>query len=103
MLRAVVVSGESMTPTLRPGDCLLVRTGAPIRAGQIVVARHPHDARLLLVKRAARRSDAGWWLLSDNAEAGLDDSRYFGAVPESRIIGRVMLRYYPWRRRLSCR
>ena len=96
-LRAVVVSGESMTPALQPGDCLLVRVGARVAIGDVVVARHPGVPDLLLVKRIARRNDAGWWLLSDNAAAGLDDSRAFGAVRDEGIIGKVLLRYYPWR------
>lgn len=97
-LRAVVVSGESMTPALQPGDCLLVRIAAArVRVGDVVVARHPAVHDLLLVKRIARCDDAGMWLLSDNAEAGLDDSRTFGAVRGEAIIGKVLLRYYPWR------
>ena len=96
-LRAFVVEGDSMLPSLRPGDCLLVRVGARVRAGDVVVARHP-GSELLLVKRAARRVDDGWWLLSDNADVGLDDSRAFGAVPNSAVVGRVWFRYYPWRR-----
>jgi nickel-type superoxide dismutase maturation protease len=97
-LRAVVVAGESMAPTFRPGDCLLVRVGASVRSGDVVVARHPAIDGMLLVKRAARREPGGWWVLSDNAEAGLDDSRSFGALPDSAIVGRVLVRYYPWRR-----
>lgn len=99
-LRAFVVDGDSMLPSLRPGDCLLVRVGAKVRVGDVVVARHPRHPgpELLLVKRAARRVGDGWWLLSDNAEVGLDDSRAFGAVPAAEVVGRVWFRYYPWRR-----
>jgi nickel-type superoxide dismutase maturation protease len=97
-LRAFVVDGDSMLPSLRPGDCLLVRAGARVRVGDVVVARHP-SSDLLLVKRAARRVEGGWWLLSDNADVGLDDSRAFGAVPDSAVIGKVWFRYYPWTRR----
>jgi len=97
-VRAVVVQGESMTPSLLPGDCLLVRVGSPVRAGDVVVARHPSIDGLLLVKRAVRREAAGWWLASDNADAGLDDSRAFGVLPDAALLGRVWFRYYPWRR-----
>jgi len=96
-LRAVVVAGESMTPGLRPGDCLLVRPGARVGPGDVVLARHPFVPGLLLVKRVAQAVDGGWWLLSDNADAGIDDSRAFGVVPAENIVGRVLLRYYPWR------
>jgi nickel-type superoxide dismutase maturation protease len=100
----VAVAERSMEPALRPGDWLLVRrTMAPrrslrLRAGQVVVARHPGRADLLIVKRAARREGDGWWLASDNPVAGTVDSRAFGAVPASLIEGRVLLRYWPMRR-----
>jgi nickel-type superoxide dismutase maturation protease len=97
-LRAFVVSGDSMLPSLRPADCLLVLLGVKVRVGDVVVARRP-SSDLLVVKRAARRVDGGWWLLSDNANVGLDDSRAFGAVPDAAVLGRVLFRYYPWRRR----
>jgi len=97
-VRAVVVEGDSMAPGLRPGDALLVRVGGRVRAGDVVVARRPASG-LLLVKRAVRRDATGWWLLSDNAAAGLDDSRAFGAVAEADVVGRVLLRYYRPRRR----
>lgn len=99
--RAFVVDGDSMLPSLRPGDCLLVLVGARVRVGDLVVARHPRHPgpQLLVVKRAARRVDDGWWLLSDNADLGLDDSRAFGAVSDAAVLGRVWFRYYPWVRR----
>src|SRR4249920_1003441 len=86
-----------MEPDLRPGDWLLVRRTCRIRPGQVVLARHPERPELLLVKRAARRADGGWWLESDNPEAGAVDSRRFGAVPGPLIVGRVLGRY--WRAR----
>jgi nickel-type superoxide dismutase maturation protease len=95
----VAVAERSMLPALRPGDWLLVlrpvRAGrAPrIRPGQVVIARHPGRPELLLVKRAARREAAGWWLESDNPGAGAVDSRAFGAVPPAQIEGRLLLRY----------
>jgi nickel-type superoxide dismutase maturation protease len=94
----IVVAGDSMLPALRPGDCLLVSRRARVAAGDLVVARRPHVEGLLLVKRAVRREDGGWWLLSDNATAGLDDSRAFGVLPDACVVGKVLLRYYPFRR-----
>ena len=91
------VTERSMEPALRPGDCLLIRRTRRIRPGQVVVARHPDRPEMLLVKRAARRADGGWWLASDNPGAGAVDSRRFGAVPRSLIEGRVLVRY--WRAR----
>ena len=93
----VAVAERSMEPALRPGDWLLIRRTRRIRAGQIVLARHPGRPDMLIVKRAGRQVDGGWWLESDNPDAGAVDSRRFGAVPGALIEGRVLARY--WRRR----
>ena len=92
LFRATVAE-RSMEPALRPGDWLLARRTTRIRAGQLVVARHPGRPGLLLVKRAARAVPGGWWLTSDNPAAGAVDSRRFGPVPAALIEGRVLLRY----------
>jgi nickel-type superoxide dismutase maturation protease len=92
-IRRVKVAERSMEPALRPGDWLLVRRTRRIRPGQIVLARHPGRPDLLIVKRAARREDGGWWLESDNPDAGAVDSRRFGAVPLTLIEGRLLARY----------
>ena len=95
----VAVAERSMEPALRPGDWLVVWRGlrpgrAPrIRPGQLVIARHPVRADLLLVKRATAHRPGGWWLESDNSAAtGVVDSRSFGPVPPGLIYGRVLLR-----------
>jgi nickel-type superoxide dismutase maturation protease len=94
-VQIVEVTGESMQPVLRPGDWLLVRRGARITPGHVVVARHPREARLI-VKRVAWRDRDGWWLESDNQRApGRQDSWDFGAVPDDLILGRVIARYWP--------
>jgi nickel-type superoxide dismutase maturation protease len=87
------VSGASMVPAYYSGDLLLVRYGprtvARLRPGAAVVARDPRQTELIIVKRAARREGAGWWLLADN-EFALGDSRQFGAVAPELILGRVV-------------
>ncbi|WUH97136.1 nickel-type superoxide dismutase maturation protease [Spirillospora sp. NBC_00431] len=95
-LRAVEVTGDSMLPALKPGDWLLVRTGVRPEVGDIVVARHPDQRDLLIVKRADHRAGDGWWLESDNQRArGRRDSWDFGAVPDALILGRAIARYWP--------
>ncbi len=88
------VAGPSMVPTLRDGDLVVVRYGARIRSGAVVVFRHPFQQDLRLVKRADGRRPGGWWLLSDNRPVD-SDSRQFGAVPEELVLGRVLLRVRP--------
>jgi phage repressor protein C with HTH and peptisase S24 domain len=93
----VLVRGPSMVPTLRSGDALLVWRGARVRSGDIVVARFRTRPDLLVVKRAVRPQDGGWWIQGDNTLIE-DDSRRYGVAD---VIGRVLIRYYPKPGRLS--
>ncbi|MEU6575392.1 nickel-type superoxide dismutase maturation protease [Streptomyces sp. NPDC046805] len=88
------VTGPSMVPTLHHGDLLLLRYGAVVRAGDVVVLRHPFQQDLLVVKRAVERCEGGWWVLGDNRYAGGDSTDY-GTVPEELILGRALARYRP--------
>jgi phage repressor protein C with HTH and peptisase S24 domain len=72
----VRVLGNSMTPTLLPGDWLLVRHGAPVRPGAIVLARFRSRPDLAVVKRVLADSEDGWLLASDNPGAGSDSRQY---------------------------
>ncbi|UUS32907.1 MULTISPECIES: nickel-type superoxide dismutase maturation protease [Streptomyces] len=87
------VTGPSMVPTLRHGDRLLVRYGAPPRPGAVAVLRHPFRQDLLIVKRLVERRDGGWWVLGDNTDAEAADSRTFGTVPAGLVLGLVRARY----------
>jgi nickel-type superoxide dismutase maturation protease len=92
-LLRVAVAERSMEPTLRPGDWLLVLRTRRVRPGRLVVARHPERPTLLIVKRAVRRDQGGWWVVSDNPRAGAADSQMFGPVRDELIEGRVLMRY----------
>lgn len=88
-----------MSPTLEPGDHLLVlrlRRGRGLRDGDLVTVRDPRpDAgRRVLVKRLAAL-DSGWVeLVGDHSEASTD-SRTFGRLPLSSVRGKVLYRYAP--------
>jgi hypothetical protein len=91
------VHGDSMRPTLLPGDRLLVRYAAPVRPGRLVLARFADGT--LAVKRAAERRDtrageSGWWLASDDPAAGVD-SRHRGPVPPHDVLAVVVARVWP--------
>ncbi len=81
-----------MAPTLRDGDAVVVRLGARVRPGQVVVGRFDGVAGLV-VKRAVRAVGERWWLESDN-EFVTDDSRRYGPAV---VEGRVLVRYLPLR------
>ena len=84
----VLVRGPSMVPALRDGDCLVVRRGAPVRTGDVVVARYRSRPDLLVVKRAVQPLDGGWLLASDNPFVE-------GPTGVADVEARVLLRYWP--------
>ncbi|MET9700590.1 nickel-type superoxide dismutase maturation protease [Streptomyces sp. NPDC006529] len=91
----VEVYGPSMAPTLASGDRLLVHYGARVRAGDVVVLRHPLQQDLLVVKRAAGRRAGGWWVLGDNGFNEGGDSEDYGAVPDELVLGVARLHLRP--------
>ena len=94
-----------MEPLIRAGDRLLVRYGATVRRGAVVLARFPDGT--LAVKRAAERrttrtGEPAWWLLSDNPAEGVD-SRHRGPVADADVIAVATLRVWPRPQRLLVR
>lgn len=112
-----VVLGDSMEPTLGPGDRVLVdlwtyRQRAPL-PGEIVLLEGPLPGEPVLIKRVATLplkerpairerfwpqggagSTGAVWVRGDNESRSVD-SRAFGPVPLDRIRGRVVFRYWP--------
>ncbi|MEU7693738.1 MULTISPECIES: S26 family signal peptidase [Microbispora] len=118
-LRVVEVHGESMEPSLRSGDRVLVRTlrtGRRVRRGDIVVISRvgPGEGVTLdggtnlVIKRAAAvagdpvppgfealgetRVPPGRLLVLGDDPSRSTDSRQWGLLPESRITGVVIRR-----------
>jgi len=89
----VRVSGPSMVPTLRHGDVVVVRYGAAIRPGDVVIATFRSLPDRTVIKRAERPIDGGWWLRSDNSSA-VGDSEQHGIAD---VSARVVLRLRGWR------
>ena len=84
------VDGDSMTPTLVPGDMVVVDPNGTLYEGDIVVARHPYRRDVVMIKRIGKMEDDGqFFLISDNPE-GSKDSRTFGAVPLNCIKGKAV-------------
>ena len=82
----VRVSGPSMVPTLRDGDAVVVRHGARITPGDVVLATFRSLPGRLVLKRAVRPQDGGWWLASDNAFADGDSESNGVADVHARIV-----------------
>ncbi len=84
------VDGPSMEPTLRPGEQVLVDPAGEPEVGGLVIAVHPDDPAILVIKRvASRRPDGSYVLSSDNPDG--TDSRRWGPVPADGIRGRVTM------------
>jgi phage repressor protein C with HTH and peptisase S24 domain len=75
-----------MVPTLRDGDRVIVRHGACIRTGDVVLATFRSLPDRLVLKRAIEPRDGGWWLASDNPAAGGDSSSNGVADVHARVI-----------------
>ncbi len=90
------VTGDSMLPTLMAGDLVLVdntayRHDRPA-PGDVVVARHPYQKDLIIIKRVTAVTPEGRVTVhSDNPRVG-SDSRQFGTLAPARLIGRVTAR-----------
>ncbi len=98
------VTGDSMAPTLTVGAVVMLdpqayRQQMP-QEHEIVVARHPRQHELQIVKRVAAviesPTESGTprtllILASDNATAG-SDSRTFGPVEQDLVMGKVVSR-----------
>jgi inner membrane protease subunit 1 len=99
VIRRVAVVGNSMRPTLLPTDRLLV-AGRRLRPGHLVALRDPRNPARVIVKRVVSvdRSTGDVEVEGDNPEASTD-SRAFGPVPRSLVVGRVRWRYWPPERR----
>ena len=97
------VVGESMLPTLLPGDRVLVWRGLgpfrpPVRLGDLVALVDPRDPDRVMVKRVAGCAGTQVIVRGDN-ETASTDSRHFGPVDAAAIHGRVIYRYLPEERR----
>jgi nickel-type superoxide dismutase maturation protease len=93
------IEGESMRPSLVPGDWVIADRGASRdyrpRAGDVVLASDPRNRERTLVKRVDHVDLHNQvWLAGDNPPASTD-SRTFGAVPLDAVVGRVRWRYWP--------
>ena len=95
--RRVRVTGPSMRPLLEPGDEVLVdiqayRQGKP-KVGDVVVATHPNDPRVEIIKRISEVFEHNRYFLKGDNPAFSTDSRSFGAIDSTNLLGRVTCRF----------
>jgi len=97
-LGRVEVTGDSMLPTLAPGDRLLILRNGRARVGSVVAVADPRLPTRTMVKRVAAAGPLGVVVLGDNAVASTD-SRILGPITPGSIRGRAVYRYFPDSRR----
>lgn len=95
----VSVEGESMIPTYRPGDAVLVARrwiASPVHPGDVVLCRLPRTVPGpggYLVKRVSSVVSGHIVLHGDGPRSY--DSRAFGPIPVECVLGRVVTRLTP--------
>jgi nickel-type superoxide dismutase maturation protease len=99
-LDAVEVDGDSMAPTLLPGDRLLVESWSYARrrprGGEVVLAGDPRLPERELIKRVASIDTGAETVeLAGDFPQASTDSRTFGSLPIDSVRWRVALRYWP--------
>jgi nickel-type superoxide dismutase maturation protease len=68
---------------------------APLRPGDVVVARRPDRPQLEIIKRIHSIDAAGTIFLVGDNPAASTDSRDFGTVTREQVLARVRWRYWP--------
>lgn len=103
-LDVVSVAGDSMAPTFRRGDWLLVKRFTPqfdahtIRAGDVVLIERESQPGVIFIKRvkeirgdSPNRHQKSYWVEGDNSLYS-QDSRNWGAILGIEIVGKVLFR-----------
>jgi len=119
-LKFMRVHGESMRPTLNPGELIAVAAHAydrrQPRRGEVVAARPAACGGRLMVKRLGgvpqdevmvegrcwQLQEEQFFLLGDRSDESTD-SRTFGPVTRQELIGPVACCVWPWRRLTAAR
>ncbi len=90
--RGFMVEGNSMLPTLKSGDAVLINPRSKFETGDIVLAKHPFKQSVKILKRIGEISQDGkFFLIGDNKDES-SDSRSFSAIPKSEILGKAVCR-----------
>lgn len=88
-----VVVGDSMVPTLLPGDTLVINRFAyrhsPPQPGDILVFRDPRTQVLAVKRVRTTAEDQRIYLTGDNHTESID-SRHFGAIQGDLVVGKVL-------------
>lgn len=88
MPRLIKVVGDSMSPTLKDGDYVLIIKPRRVRPGFLYVVNHSDLG--WIIKRLDRIESDRYFFKGDNPNS--TPSAVIGPVTKNRIIGRVMFK-----------
>jgi nickel-type superoxide dismutase maturation protease len=86
------VQGDSMLPTLKDGDKVMILPTKSIAPGDVVLASHPYKSSVKMLKRVSEITDAGRYSLIGDNPAKSTDSRTFGSLSIECIQGKAVCR-----------
>jgi len=86
------VQGDSMLPTLKDGDAVMIIPTKSIAPGDVVLANHPYKSSVKILKRVSEINDDGRYLLIGDNPAESTDSRAFGSLSIEYIQGKAVCR-----------
>ncbi len=90
--QGILVEGNSMSPTLKDGDAVLINYKAKFETGDVVLANHPFKQSVKMLKRVREFTENGdLFLTGDNPDES-EDSRTFGVVPKNHLLGKITCR-----------
>ena len=84
------VEGNSMMPTLDEDDVVLVKHSRRVKIGDVVLAQHPYKQSVKVLKRIAEVDDQGRYILTGDNPEESTDSRTFGSIGATDILGKVI-------------
>lgn len=92
MFKIMKVTGESLSPVYKQGDYVLLLTATwwlkRLEPGDVVVFRHPQYG--VLIKKVSHCDQASDKIEVTGTHPLSVDSRQFGPVPRSWVIGKVL-------------
>ena len=79
-----------MMPTLNDGDVVLVRRTRRVKVGNVILAKHPYQQSVKVLKRISEINEQGRLVLTGDNPEESTDSRTFGSISSADVMGKVI-------------